>query len=1478
MVAFFAAPIDLRIKNLFSSPASLPSGKNGKIECIKAFSTILVSFLPTEKKDCTLKCHFSRDCFESADACAGWLEEKSFSKTKFPFEILNLLRKRMQCCYITLIDIPFFIGVTPSKRTFIRSFLYPGSNELREYCNLFFGVVNMKALAKLQSCAVSAAERSLERTITQLWSCPKAFIEREMKPLKTHLEKCIQPKPKPKRLLERPTLKGLKTKEVKSITHLKALIVKALLSSGNIETNPGPAHQLTSPPAQLPIATTQAVTYNVRGLKDETKLRHLINYLHKEDPGKNVDFIVCLQETYLEKDGRLPFLWRGNYHLTPGNGNSCGCITMLSPHLNIVASQDIENRAHILACQKSGSTDISYLIVNLYAPNPNNSEKVDFFEKIFDTLHEFELRYNCRKSIVLGDFNLTLDKKESKNRLFTAQEQRVAAVVKKLCEEGGFSDLWEDTTEATWNRANSNIFSTIDRIMFNKDKLEEIQKKTNWALSCSDHAAVEVKFRAKSELVRRRTRLTRLDPSLAKIPECRTSIEEGYNELISQIPLDWDPHQKLEFAKVCIRTVVEKVQADRKKFDQSEEERVNEELTMSVEALEKGNLRPEGVGSLIDHIEDLRGQKRELVHRMGTRMAEKLKTKWFNEGEKSNRYFLRLLNRQMPDDFKKITREDGRETTDQDEIENEVVAFYRKLYEDPDENEIEEDDDFLRGINPISGQEAAEVVTPITQEELRNTLHTCEDSSPGPDGIPYSIIGLLWTSFGKLLADAWNHSLRIGKLTSSHRMSYLKLIPKEGKDLSKLTNWRPITLSNCDHKLITKTYSKRLSTKVAAAIGEAQTAYLKGRLINDNIRAMAAAVNLGNLEENVEGLIVALDAKKAFDSVSHDYIARCLKKFGCEDFIPIFKILYADLKTDIIVNGRVVKGYLIKRGVKQGDALSCILFIMCMEPLIKNIEENPQILPLVSTAHGQLPKTYAYADDVSAVISDDIGSLQALFVEYEALTKNSGLQLNADKTELMKIGSNPVESSYNVNYRLGTHNVRSKPVVKINGILFQRDRSRMTEANVKLAMDRMDSHFRKWARRGLTTLGKILIVKTFGISQLVYLLQTLTLNETHYKQINAVLYKFIWNRNYLLSKAPERIKRDIMIKSLRLGGYGMIDIRQLDASLKLRALGRLLVTKHPFLSLIKNDVDLNQFFEPRCKTILDEVAVKGIELLKADRQKLWLCEELDTDRAFMATVRQIKIKSIVCTRGQQSIPYFVAVMRGVSLIGDLNLNELNSLVPFIDRSKLAKIRLAVILRLRQDSLKDQIYASRTFKSITTCTSKEIRLSRIEHTPLTSLKIGLDLERSEALTWFYRLSKLSSISHRNTLLRVMHGEIYTKERKFRFGLSDSPVCPRCEQIETAEHKLIECIYVRKIWRQVQLKLKVTPGTDTIRETLAVQKGLTVLSVHAEILQRILHLREDQNFLMHPKTFVELALQDLLKKEGNGTIKNEIVALL
>ena len=84
------------------------------------------------------------------------------------------------------------------------------------------------------------------------------------------------------------------------------------------------------------------------------------------------------------------------------------------------------------------------------------------------------------------------------------------------------------------------------------------------------------------------------------------------------------------------------------------------------------------------------------------------------------------------------------------------------------------------------------------------------------------------------------------------------------KDLGKIENWRPITLSNTDVKLITKMYSDRLIGALNKNIDHEQTAYIPGSMINDNIRAILKAIECTSTNEQIDGLLISLDAKKAF--------------------------------------------------------------------------------------------------------------------------------------------------------------------------------------------------------------------------------------------------------------------------------------------------------------------------------------------------------------------------------------------------------------------------------------------------------------------------------------------------------------------------------------------------------------------------------------------------------------------------------------
>ena len=124
-----------------------------------------------------------------------------------------------------------------------------------------------------------------------------------------------------------------------------------LLCCGDIDVNPGPQLQvrdqgharddlpdrgrgdltanvmstttMTSDDVRLKKSDLQVVCMNVRGLSDTKKVRHLINNCYKLSKLATKS-IFLFQETFVTKLDLVNYLWRGEYHLSPGTGNSYG--------------------------------------------------------------------------------------------------------------------------------------------------------------------------------------------------------------------------------------------------------------------------------------------------------------------------------------------------------------------------------------------------------------------------------------------------------------------------------------------------------------------------------------------------------------------------------------------------------------------------------------------------------------------------------------------------------------------------------------------------------------------------------------------------------------------------------------------------------------------------------------------------------------------------------------------------------------------------------------------------------------------------------------------------------------------------------------------------------------------------------------------------------------------------------------------------
>jgi hypothetical protein len=254
-----------------------------------------------------------------------------------------------------------------------------------------------------------------------------------------------------------------------------------------------------------------------------------------------------------------------------------------------------------------------------------------------------------------------------------------------------------------------------------------------------------------------------------------------------------------------------------------------------------------------------------------------------------------------------------------------------------------ENDNFYEHCPKLDNEQKTYIDKELSMKDLYEALSSCKDSAPGPDGIPYSVYKKYWNIMGPIIIKSWNYSLSSEQLPPSHLESIITLLPKEGKNAGDIRNWRPITLSNCDAKIITKALAMKMSKILDTIIDTSQTAYVPGRSITDNLRSNFFYKKYC-ADNDIDAVLISLDAKKAFDSVSHKYIEDTLIAYGFGPvFLKSFKTLYHNISARILINGYMSDKINIERGVKQGDALSCALFIICIDPLLRNINKNNQV-------------------------------------------------------------------------------------------------------------------------------------------------------------------------------------------------------------------------------------------------------------------------------------------------------------------------------------------------------------------------------------------------------------------------------------------------------------------------------------------------------------------------------------------------------
>ena len=174
------------------------------------------------------------------------------------------------------------------------------------------------------------------------------------------------------------------------------------------------------------------------------------------------------------------------------------------------------------------------------------------------------------------------------------------------------------------------------------------------------------------------------------------------------------------------------------------------------------------------------------------------------------------------------------------------------------------------------------------------------------------------------------------------------------------------------------------------------------------------------------------------------------------------------------------------------------------------------------------------ADDTTCFLQGDLASFEALFHTLDKFALFSGCKVNLSKSEAIYIGSLkdinffPFQDA-GLRWRFNTF--------KTLGVNFSLNLNSLYELNFIPKLCQIEQTLKCWRHRNLSLIGKVTVIKSLMLPQLLYLFSVLCINipKTFFKKLNHLFYKFIWNGG------NDRVKRDILCNNYEHGGLRMFD-------------------------------------------------------------------------------------------------------------------------------------------------------------------------------------------------------------------------------------------------------------------------------------------------------------------------------------------------
>ncbi|XP_057790988.1 uncharacterized protein LOC131008106 [Salvia miltiorrhiza] len=520
----------------------------------------------------------------------------------------------------------------------------------------------------------------------------------------------------------------------------------------------------------------------------------------------------------------------------------------------------------------------------------------------------------------------------------------------------------------------------------------------------------------------------------------------------------------------------------------------------------------EGYSDLL-FVQEVAAQARigTLLTRKSNLMQQKSRVRWLKDGDRNTSFFHKSYKMRRKNLILSQLKIDGVDTFEQDVISSHIVDFFSKLFYEVTTNTVMVQD-IQQIVEAMVSQKQNESLSCIPEEEeiKAAVFDLASDGAAGPDGFSGTFFQNCWDTIKDDIVVAAKTFFIKNYLPQGLNSNTLILIPKK-EVVETVADLRPIVLSNFFFKVLSKIIATRLSSVAADNVTHNQFGFIRGRLIHDCIMLGLEGVNCMNRTCKGRNMACKVDIKKAFDTMSWNFIMSAMKAMGYDHtFLGWIATIFSSARLSILYNGKLCRYFPCSRGVRQGDPLSPIIFGIAEDVLsnlfLKAVTAG-QIEPM-RMSRGQLfPTHLLYADDVLIFCKATMKNARAIRDILHFYGSISGQICSKEKSRIFFAkGVSPCYKRQ-ITRALGFP-CGSLPMIYLGVPLFV---GRPKASHLAAIKDRIICKFSRWNGLHLSMAGRLCLVKSVVQSSIVHTMMIYKWPRSLIQEIDAACRNFIWS-------------------------------------------------------------------------------------------------------------------------------------------------------------------------------------------------------------------------------------------------------------------------------------------------------------------------------------------------------------------------------